>query len=253
VADEEALVLLHALGMSPRVWDGVWPWLQPHRDVVALATLGHRGGAPAARRPVRVRDLVDHTEWALDERGLERPHLAGNSLGAWMAIELARRGRARTVCALSPAGAWTAGTAEQTVGARKIRAARRGARLGRGVPVLMRSPAARRLALRAVAVHGERLTADQAVQAGRDLVECPVVDDILATDEQIAPLDPLPCPITLAWAGADAITPLEVNGAVARARLPQARFVVLSGVGHVPMIDDPQGVAATILLASERG
>jgi pimeloyl-ACP methyl ester carboxylesterase len=235
--------------MSPRVWDGVWPWLQPHRDVVALATLGHRGGAPAARRPVRVRDLVDHTERALDERGLERPHLAGNSLGGWMAIELARRGRARTVCA----GAWTAGTAEQTVGARKIRAARRGARLGRGVPVLMRSPAARRLALRAVAVHGERLTADQAVQAGRDLVECPIVDDILATDEQIAPLDPLPCPITLAWAGADAITPLELNGAVARARLPQARFVALSCVGHVPMIDDPQGVAATILLASERG
>jgi pimeloyl-ACP methyl ester carboxylesterase len=253
VADEDALVLLHALGMSPRVWDGVRPWLEPHRAVVALTTLGHRGGTPAARGPVRVSDLVDHAERALDERGLERPHVAGNSLGAWMAIELARRGRARTVCALSPAGAWTAGTAEQAVGVRKIRAARRGARLGRRVPVLMRSAVARRLALGAIAVHGERTTAEQALQAAHDLVDCPVVDDILATDEEIAPLDPLPCPITLAWAGADAITPVEVNGAVARARLPRARFLVLSGVGHVPMIDDPHGVAATILLASERG
>ena len=187
MADEDPLVLLHALGMSPRVWAAVQPWLGTHRAVVALTTLGHRGGAPAARRPVRVRDLVDHTERALDERGL------------------------------------------------------------------MRSGVARRLALRAVAVHGERLTADQALQAAEDLVDCRVVDDILATDEEVAPLDPLPYPITLAWAGADAITPVEVNGAVARARLPQARFVMLSGVGHVPMIDDPQGVAATILLASERG
>jgi pimeloyl-ACP methyl ester carboxylesterase len=252
MADEEALVLLHALGMSPRVWDGVRPLLEPHRAVVALTTLGHRGGVPA-RRPVRVRDLVDHIERALDERGLERPHVAGNSLGGWMAIELARRDRARTVCALSPAGAWTAGTAEQTVGVRKIRGARRGGPRGRPAPVLMRMAVVRRLALRAVAVHGERLTADQAVQAAHDLVDCPVVDDILATDEEIAPLDPLPCPITLAWAGADAITPAEVNGAVARARLPRARFVMLSGAGHVPMIDDPQGVAATILLASERG
>lgn len=51
MADEDALVLLHALGMSPRVWDGVRPWLEPHRAVVALTALGHRGGAPAARRP----------------------------------------------------------------------------------------------------------------------------------------------------------------------------------------------------------
>jgi pimeloyl-ACP methyl ester carboxylesterase len=253
VADEDPLVLLHALGMSARVWDGVRPVLEAHHAVVAPTALGHRGGAPAARRPVRVRDMVDHAERTLDEHGLERPHVAGNSLGGWMAIELARRDRARTVCALSPAGAWTAGTTEQTTWVRRIRAARRGARLGRGVPALMRSAAMRRLALRAVAVHGERLTADQTVEAARDLVDCPVVDDILATDEEIAPLDPLPCPITLAWSGADAITPLQINGVVARARLPQARFVVLSGVGHVPMIDDPEGVATTILQATERG
>jgi pimeloyl-ACP methyl ester carboxylesterase len=247
VAGTDPLVLLHGLGMSARVWDPVRPWLEPHHQVMAPTALGHRGGPVAARRPVRVSDLVDAAEWQLDERGLDRPHLAGNSLGGWMAIELARRGRARSVCALSPAGSWTAGTAEQTDGVAKIRRARLKARLGRPTPVLLRSGLFRRMALSEIAVHGDRLGADPTREAGRDLLECAAADDILATDEQLAPLDPLPCPVTLAWASHDALLPLEVNGAVARARFPRARFVVLPDVGHVPMIDDPRRVAETIL------
>ena len=38
--------------------------------------------------------------------GVERPHLAGNSLGAWVALEIAADGAARSVCAISPAGLW---------------------------------------------------------------------------------------------------------------------------------------------------
>jgi len=53
--------------------------------------------------------------------------------------------------------------------------------------------------------------------------------------------------VRLAWSGDDAILPVAVNGAVARARLPNARFEVLPGVGHVPMIDDPARVARVIL------
>jgi pimeloyl-ACP methyl ester carboxylesterase len=116
---------------------------------------------------VKVRDLVDHAERQLDERGLDRPHIAGNSIGGWMAIELARRGRARTVCALSPGGSWTAGTGEQTLSARRIRMAIRSARMGRllPLPLLMRSAKFRRLTLRDAAVHGDRLTAMQALEA----------------------------------------------------------------------------------------
>jgi pimeloyl-ACP methyl ester carboxylesterase len=249
MADDGPLVLLHPLGMAPRAWDRVRPLLEPHHEVVALATLGHPGGAAPSGRPVKVRDLVDDAAIMLDARGLQRPHIAGNSLGGWMAIELARRGRARTVCALSPAGTWTAGTEEQKRGVRKIRRAIRMARLGRAhpMPLLLRSAGVRRLVLRDVAQHGDRLTAAQAVQSTRDLLDCAVAEDVLSTDEEIAPLDPLPCPITLAWASDDALLPAAVNGAVARARLPRARFVVLARTGHVPMIDDPEGVARAIL------
>jgi pimeloyl-ACP methyl ester carboxylesterase len=249
VAQKEALVLLHGVGMSARVWDRVRPLLEPHHELVIPTALGHRGGATASYRPVKVRDLVDDTERTLDEHGLERPHIAGNSLGGWIAIELARRGRARTVCALSPAGSWTAGTAEQTAGVRKIRRAIWSARVGRALslPLLMRSSTVRRLSLRDVAEHGESLTPAEAVEAASDLLDCAVIEDILTTDEEIAPLDPLLCPIMLAWAGEDALLPIEINGEVARARMPQAEFVTLAGLGHVPMIDDPRTVARTIL------
>ena len=242
----EPLVLLHGLGMSAHVWDDVRPLLAAHHEVVTPSAVGHRGGARTGRRPVTIADLVDDAERALDARGLDRPHLAGNSLGGWIAIELARRGRARTVCALSPAGSWTAGTAEQTDGVRRIRRLRRMTRSGRHLP-LMGVPLIRRLALRDVAEHGERLAAARAVEAGEDLVGCTILDDVLTTPEQLPALDPLPCPVTLAWSGADRILAPTVNGAIARRRLPGATFAVLDGVGHVPMIDDPRLVAATIL------
>jgi pimeloyl-ACP methyl ester carboxylesterase len=250
MADREPLVLLHGLGMSSRVWDATRRTLEPHHDVIAVTTLGHRGGSVPVRRPVTIADLVDDVERILDERVVDRPHVAGNSLGGWMALELARRGRARSVCALSPAGTWAAGTPEQTDGVRKIRQAARAARLGRPLPFLMRSARVRRLAFRDVAEHGERLTPAQAVETTTDLLSCTILNDILTTGEELAPLDPSPCPVTLVWSADDRILPLAVNGGVARRRVPGARFVVLPAVGHVPMIDDPSAVAVAVLAAT---
>ena len=50
--------------------------------------------------------LADAVERALDEAGFERAHIAGNSLGGYVALQLAARGRAETVVALAPAGGW---------------------------------------------------------------------------------------------------------------------------------------------------
>ncbi|MBF6543769.1 alpha/beta fold hydrolase [Nocardia brasiliensis] len=242
------LVLLHGVTMSARVWDEVIPLVTPHHEVFALTALGHRGGPPARRRPATVADLVDGAERMLYEFGLHRPHLAGNSLGGWMAIELARRGRAASVCALSPAGFWAAGTHAQSAGVTKLRRLAALTRLTRAVqPAAFQMPLVRRLGMRDIACRADRLTPSAAVQTARDLLDCAVTDDLLGTGEQIAPLDPLPCPVTLAWSSRDAILPPEVNGEIARERLPQADFELLTAVGHVPMIDDPALVARTIL------
>jgi pimeloyl-ACP methyl ester carboxylesterase len=248
------LLLLHGLGMSARVWDPLRARLATHHEVMVHTLLGHRGGAPAANRPALVDDLVDDVERMLDNVGIGQVHVAGNSLGRWVAIELARRGRALSVCALSPAGSWHAGTGDQAVGVRKIRKALWAARLSRpcGLSLAMPSPVVRRFVFRDVAEHGDRLSTAPALAAVDDLLGCDVIHDFLASNEEFAPLDPLPCPVTLAWSGNDKILPLATNGEVARIRLPEARFVVLHGVGHVPMIDDPEQVLAAILQTTER-
>ncbi|OBK16821.1 hydrolase [Mycobacterium asiaticum] len=233
--------------MSARAWDPVIPMLTPHHDVIAPTAAGHRGGPPLVGQ-ASIRALTDETERFLDARGFDRVHIAGNSMGGWIAIELARRGRARSVCALSPAGFWTPGTADETRATRKIRRSKRLAQIAGPVAgAFLRFGVVRSQTMRDIAEHGDRLTRGQALAAMSDLLGCPCADDLLGTLESVAPLDPLPCPVTLAWAARDKIFPPGVNGVVARQRLPQATYVLLPDVGHVPMIDNPRLVADTIL------
>ncbi len=45
----------------------------------------------------------------MDEAGVETAHIVGNSLGGYVSLQLASRGRARSVAALAPAGGWAPG------------------------------------------------------------------------------------------------------------------------------------------------
>jgi pimeloyl-ACP methyl ester carboxylesterase len=244
------LVLFHGILCSEKAWRRVVPLLAPHHDTIALNALGHRGGRHPIVRPVTIRHVVDDAERTLDELKIDRPHVAGNSLGGWVALELARRGRALSVSAFSPAGLWPAGGSTQgtpravRVLERTIRDTRRGRPLLR---VLGRSARFRRWAMQANIVHGDRLTPGEFVDLADDLLGCGVAEDLLRTSEGLGALGPLGCPVTLAWAGVDRILPLSSTGQAARELLPAARFLVLDGVGHLAMFDAPDRVAATIL------
>ena len=102
------LILLHGIGMSHAAWRTVIPYLSPTRRVVAFDTAGF-GSTPSLPRGTlpTLAHLVDHLERSICQMGIELPvDFAGNSLGASMALEAARRGIARTVVAISPAGLW---------------------------------------------------------------------------------------------------------------------------------------------------
>jgi pimeloyl-ACP methyl ester carboxylesterase len=233
--------------MSAGVWADVIPLLTDHHDVIAHTAAGHRGGLQLTGKAT-VASLTDEVERALDTRGLERVHVAGNSMGGWMAIELGRRGRALTVCAFSPAGCWSVGMSDEIRASTRVRRNRDRVRLAKPIaPALLRFGRVRRLAMRDAAEHGERLTSRRVLEAMRDVLDCPAAEDLLTPVERLEPLDPLPCPVTLAWSGCDRILPPHVYGATARKRLPRANYVLLPGLGHVPMIDDPRACADTIL------
>lgn len=248
----EPLVLFHGLTGGERMWRHVVPLLAARHDTIALALLGHRGGTPVTERPTLVAHVVDDAERLLDRLGLERPHLAGSSMGGWVALELARRGRARSLCALSPAGTWEAGSEDHVRSRAKLRRTLRDTRRSRlFLPLLARSKGFRRRAFANAAQHANRLTPAEVVDAADDVIGCVAAEDVLGTMEQLAPLDPLPCPVTIAWSQGDRILPLDINGARARELFPAADFVVLPDVGHVPMFDDPRLVADTILARTE--
>ena len=199
------------------------------------------------RRPVTIWDVIDESERYLDERGLDRPHLAGHSMGGFIALELARRGRAASVCAFSPGGLWSDDLRTHAIGQVRRRLAM--GRLMRPItPLLMKSPGMRRRVLTDATLHGDRLSYKLAIEITEQPLECTITDDIFNnTDEQVAPMDPLPCPITIAWAEKDRILPVELCRAIARDRLPRATFTILRGLPHTPTIDDPDLVASTIL------
>jgi pimeloyl-ACP methyl ester carboxylesterase len=244
----EPLVLLHGILCAERIWSRVVPLVATHHDVIVPTALGHHGGPLAKVRPASIEHVIDDMERQLDELGLGKVHLAGNSMGGWIAIELARRGRALTVCALSPAGTWDVDWDDTKRVSKALMTGVRDVRRSRAMlPLLARSKRLRHWALRRSAVHGERVSPAELLALADDIIGCEIAEDLLTTDAQLAPLHPPPCPVTLAWSGQDRLFPVDPYGSHARELIPGASFIVLDDVGHVPMLDDPQLVAQTIL------
>jgi pimeloyl-ACP methyl ester carboxylesterase len=242
------------MSMSWRAWEPVIPLLTDCHEVFAPSLAGHHGAATGtADTSMSVHGLADAVERQLDEAGIVTAHLAGNSLGGWVALELARRGRARSVVALSPAGGWTTG--------RELRRVLRLARLGRafaGHPLLapmLNRPRMRRALLRGVLERGHELTSAEARRFFEDNLHFSGLRELLAAIERDGPLPPMSdigCPVRIAWAGHDRTIPFDTYGRPLAQAVPDAELLTLLGVGHVPMHDNPQLIADTILDITRR-
>lgn len=249
VEDKPALVLIHGLGSSAKGWQDVAPLLTGEFNVYTPTALGHAGGPPVDKYPVLGSDMVDWAEEYLDEQGLDRPHVAGHSMGGFIALELARRGRAETACAISPGGFWKPEEGQEAfqVAKEAVASARRARHL---IPVLYRVPQIRKRAMRGVSGHPERVGYARALEAYRDVIACTIHAKSNLGSEHAKPLDPVPCPVTIAWAERDEMLPLATHGQRAREFVPQATFTILRDVGHEALLDNPALVAQTIVSAT---
>jgi pimeloyl-ACP methyl ester carboxylesterase len=248
------VVLLHGVSMSWRIWKPVLPLLTAHHDVFVPTLAGHRGGPlPSPDQSPGMSALVDLLCDQLDRAGIDTPHVVGNSLGGWVALELARRGRARSVTAISPAGAWRSPRdLTQLLWMFKL------AHMSMGTPamaMLARYPRLQSGSLRRLMAHPGRIPADEMVELIADFAQCPLFGALAsgaAKLHQIEELDIAHCPVHIAWAEKDRLIPYRRFGHPMRARVRGAEFSTLPGLGHVPMYDDPQLIARIILEMTTR-
>jgi pimeloyl-ACP methyl ester carboxylesterase len=250
----EPLVLLHGIGSRWQVWEPVLPVLSAAREVIALDLPGF-GASPAPGPGVApgVPSLTRLVTEFLDGQGLEAPHVAGNSLGGWLALELARAGRARSATALSPAGFWT--PAEAMYARSSLFMAVRAARLAAPrAETVLAFPGAHTLAVFQLVAHPKRIPPPDLVDTVRALAGAPWFDATLQAITADAFRNggaEIAVPVTIAWGEHDRLLPRR-QARRAAAAIPRARVNTLRGCGHVPTYDDP-GQVASVLLASSAG
>ncbi len=245
------LVLLHGVGHRRQAWDAVAGLLEPHRDLIIPDLPGHGESPPLSvgDRPV-VEVLHEAVTGLLDELGLDRPHMAGNSLGGRLALEAGAGGRAASVTALSPAGFFR-GQADVIYARAVFRAMEvAGRALQPAVPSLAQSAAGRRLLYSAIVSRPSRLTPEQARgDAAAFLAATEALGIVLGGIGQFTGHVPADVPVTIAWGSKDRLLSRR-QGLVARQQLPGASFILLPGCGHVPMTDDPDLIARVLLRGS---
>ncbi|MET9466005.1 alpha/beta hydrolase [Streptomyces sp. NPDC006544] len=244
----EPLLLLHGIGHHLQAWHPVTDILSAEHDVIAVDLPGFGVSEPLPRGVPYSLDTVAAALGALGSAlGVERPHVAGNSLGGLLALELGRAGLARSVTALSPAGFWTEGERRYAFAA--LRAMRAGAA---ALPLpaverLSRSATGRAALTGTIYARPARRSPDAVVAETLALRGATGFEDTLAAGGSVRFTDDLPgLPVTIAWGTRDRLL-LRRQGIRAKRTIPGARLVRLPDCGHVPMNDDPALVSRVIL------
>jgi pimeloyl-ACP methyl ester carboxylesterase len=241
------LLLLHGTGSSQAVWAPVVPLLAREREVITLDLPGH-GESPLVPdvepTPIGYARIVAAT---LDELGIDAIDVAGNSVGGWTALELAKLSRARSVVALDPAGLWLRNPLSARLTLWMLHHA------PPPPPILLRSQMVRKLLVGKIFGRPERQTVSEIQEGANTMRTTRGFDEHLraTTRTRFTGGRDIDVPVTIAFGERERLIPPRARRGD---ELPSAtRWVTLPGCGHVPTWDDPELVAATILEGSAAG
>jgi pimeloyl-ACP methyl ester carboxylesterase len=234
----EPLVLLHPLGAHRGVWDPIVERLRDRRELITVDLPGFGDSPPLEDLTPTPRALAGAVSGLLETLDIPRPHVAGNSLGGWVALELGLLGAARSVIGISPAGLWPGPLVPKPVRAHKL--ARSLLPLAGAAAA---NPLGRRLLLASAVAHPGRVPAADAARLVRAYARASgfqAVNDAMRAGV-FTGLERIRVPVTLVWPEHDRL----VN------RPPwlpdNVRSVVLDDAGHVPMWDAPDELARILL------
>ena len=264
----EPMVLLHPFMMSQNVWKEVAPLIAGvdvtdpaapatgRYEVFAPTMPGHNGGS---RGPFFLNSgaLADDVERRMDLLGWDTAHIVGNSLGGWVAFELERRGRARTLTGIAPAGGWSRYTPAKFEIVGKFLA---------GMPLwlltlalgprVLRLPLSRKLAYLPVSATADGLTDADLVDIIDDVSHCPAYYQLLLKSLTLPGLQELAevsTPTHLVICEKDRVLPHPRFTRHFTTQLPNdTQITHLDGVGHIPTFEAPRRVAHLIVGFADR-
>ncbi|TQM28619.1 alpha/beta fold hydrolase [Nocardia bhagyanarayanae] len=247
----DPLLLLHGFMLSPHCWERTADRLSSACEVYAPALPGHWGGPASEGWHTDVSTLADGIEAQLDELGWRTCHIAGNSLGAWVGVELARRGRARTLTLIAPAGGWNVPSITQfRVGLKflsLVPLVRIGRRLG---DFATDNFIPQRFALFLLSKQASAVPRREIANVLRAALNCSAMLPMIVGGLRapaLADLSDLPTPVRLLLAEYDRIIPNRVYARRYLKELPDsADRILVNGVGHVPMLEAPDRIATLI-------
>ena len=245
------MVCLHGFTGSWRVWELVLADLERHHDVLAPTLPGHAGGPPVGDR-VTTDEMLAGVEQMLDDAGFATAHLVGNSLGGYIALRLAQRGRAESVVALAPAGGWAAGdpALAQTLGwFTEWQAAFRA--IAPHVDAVVATAEGRRRATSALTTRFDHIPPALVAHVINATAFCPGTQPLIDTalrEGYHLDAERIMCPVRVVWGTQDTLLPWPSSAARYRHDwLAHADWVELDGVGHCPQLDVPLETAQLIL------
>jgi pimeloyl-ACP methyl ester carboxylesterase len=246
----EPLLLLHGIGSTHDDFIALRPQLDARFRVLAPDLPGHGHSGPLPCRPT-IAAIADAVVADLDELGVAAVHVLGNSIGARIALELATRGRARSVVAVSPSGMNT--PTERLYQAALMSGNRLALRALRPliIPVAARTALGRSVLLAGLRSTPWRSSEPEALTLREGFAEADAFWQMLwwgIVADVPAGLDRIACPVVLAQGTADLIavgqTPRYLTA------IPTARFVPLLGAGHAPPVRYPQVILRLVDEAS---
>ena len=242
----EPLVLIHGIGHTWRGWRPMLPALEQRFDVMAVDLPGHGHSEPLPPgRDSTAEALADAVERQMLGAGFDTAHIAGNSLGGWIALELARRGRARSVTAISPAGLQHA--REKDWGAGILRGMRWLVRTAPLPEAALRNPLTRCLLAGPAVARPWRYDPDLLIEAMELFVSTPGFEATLPHTFHAQPrgLTTLDVPVLILWGTGDVIL-IPRQGRRFERLIPGAELRYVRGAGHVPMTDVPELLSEAI-------
>jgi pimeloyl-ACP methyl ester carboxylesterase len=249
----EPLLLLHPFMMSQNVWKDVAPQIAEtgRYEVYAPTMPGHNGGV-RGKFFLDTAELADDMERRMDSLGWDTAHIVGNSLGGWVAFELERRGRARTLTGIAPAGGWHWYTLAKFEIVFKFVAGLPVWLIAKALgPRALRLPFARQLAFVPISASADRLSDADLLDIIDDVTHCPAYYQLLLKSLLLPGLMELAegsAPTHLVICEKDRVLPHPRFTRHFTTQLPKdTQITHLDSVGHIPMFEAPRRVADLIV------